>query len=164
MLLDCAAVWSLSANPVHYDIKTPITETTRTAFPHQSIIELVFSLFCSSCFFTSFSLNICSQQQRSSSSLPNTQQTSFYFNRCGCLVTGRMPAEPLGASCSVCLVVFRDGIFTSWTSTVSSCLQHSSACYCLLYTARACGQRQGVVLIYTRWWFHKFLTHLISLW
>jgi hypothetical protein len=60
MLLDCAAVWSLSANPVHYDIKTPITETTRTAFPHQSIIELVFSLFCSSCFFTRFSLNICS--------------------------------------------------------------------------------------------------------
>jgi hypothetical protein len=34
----------------------------------------------------------------------------------------------------------------------------------LLYTAGACGQRQGMDLIYTRWWFRRFLTHLISLW
>jgi len=166
MLLVCAAAWSLSVKPVHYYIKTPITKTTRILFPHQSTIKLVFSLFRSSWFSQGFFflINISSQQLRSSSSLPNTQQISFYFNRCGCLVTGRMPAALLGAGCSVCLVVFRNGIFTSWNSTVSSYRQHSSAGHCLLYTAGACGQRQGMDLIYTRLWFRRFLTHLISLW
>jgi hypothetical protein len=106
-------------------------------------------------------LNISTQQPRSSCSHPNTQEISFYCNRCGCLVTGRMPAELLGAACLVCLVVFGDGIFTSWTSTVSSYCKHCSACHCLLYIARACGQRHGMDLIYTRWWFHNFLTHMI---